>query len=94
MARPKMFRRPFAMRWTPLEETLVGYYAQKFGKDQAAIVRSMVRKFARADTSLDRGQLTKYFQEHVLPQIQGDPEAVTDAHDLFRNFWASVDPKP
>ena len=43
MARPKMFHRGFAMRWTPLEESLVRYYASRHGKDMAAIVTAAVR---------------------------------------------------
>ena len=94
MARPKTFRRSFVMRWTVLEETLVGYYAMKFGKDQSGVVRSMIRKFARADTDLKTKAVMDHYAQHILPLIQDDPEAVEDARHHFQHFWASVVPRP
>ena len=86
MARPKMFHRGFAMRWTALEESLVRYYAGRHGKDMAAVVRRIIVAFAEADTSLDWSAVKEHYDRCVAPAMAGDPEALADGKDRLESF--------
>ncbi len=90
MPRPRTYRRTFVMRWTLVEEAIVGTYAERFGWDQSAVVRSMIRKFGRADTEFDVKRFKRIFGELLKEQMGDDPEGAAEAKRLCEKFLGEV----
>ena len=67
MSQPKLYVSQLHITTTHGERALLDYYAWRYGKERAEVVRTMVRRYVDADKRFDPDEFLKFVKEHVLP---------------------------
>ena len=63
----KFYYAQFSVALTPIERMFVQFYADRYGKDQVAIVRGMLRKFVQCDDNFDPEVFIKWAEKMAIP---------------------------
>ena len=90
MVRQKLLRHPIALRLNELERSLVGFYADRFGRDMTAIIRGMIKQYVRADGTFEIGSFEEYLQRKVVPEMQGDEGRRAELEQQVADFLTGI----
>ncbi len=90
MARPRTFRHNVWLRLTPLENSLVQYYASTFGRDQTQVIRGMLKQYVRADANFDPKKFKKFVDQQILPEAKSDQDLTSEIKHQTEEFLAQL----
>ncbi len=90
MARPRTFRHNVWLRLPPIENALVGFYGQVYGKDQTGVIRGMIKNYVRADENFDAKKFKRYIEQTALPGAGDDEEYKAELKEQMAAFLTTV----
>ncbi len=93
-ARPRRrrLRKRVVVSMTPLESALTGYYAERYDREHASIVRGMVKQYVKADTSFDPGAFLRFVVRNAPAGADRDQAAERAALEVqARKFVADIE---
>lgn len=90
MSRSRQYMEKKYLPLTPILNAVVSYYADRVGKDETDIMRSMLMHYAKYDVDLDLAAFEKYVKAQILPDLRDDEELLKETKTQVQRFVSEV----
>jgi hypothetical protein len=92
MSRPRLYKRYFFKRMTPVEHALITYYSARYGLSISEILERMLMKVVSVDKMFDKTRFAAFAQEKIKEIEAEDAEAASVACMQVEEFVAGGKP--
>lgn len=89
MSRTPQFMHALPLKLHQIELALVRFYAERYRKDQTALIRGMIRAYVRADLEFEPKAFTKFVEEHLVPENKDDERMQAEIRRQVAEFVAA-----
>ncbi len=89
MSRTPQFMHPVPLKLHQIELALIRYYAERYRKDQTALIRGMIRAYVRADLEFDPKAFMKFVEAQLIPEQEDDERMQSEIRRQTSEFVAA-----